>query len=132
MAGAQPELTGGRLNQAIANAAVHQHRKVTGHGPDKAQAFYRDNIVVVLMWGALTVGERTLAATGRLDAVRYIRDQLQITMRDALVDAIEHLTGQKVNAFLGDTHVEGELTAMLFVLDRPIGGAESPHTSGST
>jgi len=121
VAGSDPELTGGRLNRAIVNAAVQQHREVTGHGPSKAQAFYRENVVVVLMWGALTVGERNLAATGRTEAVRYIRDQLRDSMRAALLEAIERLTGAKVDAYLGDTNVERELTAMLFVLERPIG-----------
>jgi uncharacterized protein YbcI len=120
VAGGNPELTGGRLNRALVNAAVQQHREVTGHGPSKAQAFHRDNVVVVLMWGALTLGERNLAAMGRAEAVRYMRDQLRDSMRAALVEAIERLTGIKVNAFLGDTNVESEVTAMLFVLDRPI------------
>jgi uncharacterized protein YbcI len=111
----------GHLHRALVNAAVQQHREFTGHGPSKAQAFQRDNVVVVLMWGALTQGERSLAATGRVEAVRYIRDQLRDSMRAALVEAIERLTGTKVNAFLGDTNVEHELTAMVFVLDRPIG-----------
>jgi uncharacterized protein YbcI len=111
----------GHLHRALVNAAVHQHREVTGHGPSKAQAFHRENVVVVLMWGALTQAERSLAATGRVDAVRYVRDQLRDSMRAALVEAIERLTGSEVNAFLGDTDVEHELTAMVFVLDRPIG-----------
>lgn len=115
------ELAIGRLNRALVNAAVQQHREVTGRGPDKAQAFQRQNVVVVLMWGALTSGERNLAATGRVEAVRFMRDQLRDSMRSGLVDAIERLVGAKVDAFLGDTDVERDVTAMLFVLDRPSG-----------
>jgi uncharacterized protein YbcI len=125
--GGDPELTGSRLNRAIVNAAVQQHREATGHGPSRAQAFYRENVVVVLMWGALTVGERNLAATGRTEAVRYMRDQLRDSMGAALVEAIERLTGIKVTSYLGDTDIERELTAMLFVLDRPI----SPKDAGA-
>jgi uncharacterized protein YbcI len=115
------ELPGTRLDRTLVNAAVRQHRAVTGHGPSRAQAFHRENVVVVLMWGALTQGERSLAATGRVEAVRYMRDQLRDSMRAALVEAIEGLTGARVNAFLGDTDVEHELTALLFILDRPVG-----------
>jgi uncharacterized protein YbcI len=109
------------LHRALINTAVHQHRECTGHGPSRAQAFHRENVVVVLMWGALTQSERSLAATGRVEAVRYIRDQLRDSMRAALVQAVERLTGAKVNAFLGDTDVEHDLTAVVLVLDRPIG-----------
>jgi uncharacterized protein YbcI len=121
------EFTGPRLNRAIVNAAVRQHREVTGHGPSKAQAFHRENVVVVLMWGALTAGERSLAAAGRTEAVRYIRDQLRDSMRAGLVEAIERLTGIGVQAYLGDTNVECELTAMLFLLDRRITEGQGPH-----
>ena len=110
----------GQLDRALVRAAVQQHRDVTGHGPSRAQASHRDNVVVVLMWGALTQGERSLAATGRVEAVRYMREQLRDSMRAALVEAIEQVTGIGVNAFLGDTSVERELTALLFVLERPI------------
>jgi uncharacterized protein YbcI len=130
VSGGVSALAGSRLDRTLVNAAVQQHRAVTGHGPSKAQAFHRDNLVVVLMWGALTHGERNLAAMGRVEAVRYMRDQLRDSMRAALVEAIERLTGTKVNAFLGDTDVEHELTAMLFVLDPPIGRRveEAPPT----
>ena len=42
---ASPELwpRGGRLNQEIANAVVRIHKRFLGHGPSKAQAFFRHN-----------------------------------------------------------------------------------------
>jgi uncharacterized protein YbcI len=116
---AQP-LVGGALNQAIANAVVRNHTRLVGRGPTKAQAFYRHNIVVVVMRDALTVGERTLVADGRADAVHALRLGLQPAMQAELTDVVERLTGCTVEAFLSANHIAPDLAAQLFVLDRSI------------
>lgn len=110
----------GRLNQEIANAVVRRHKRFLGRGPTKAQAFYRDNIVVVVMEDILTDAERSLAAAGGREAVLGMRLRYQQTMRRDLVDAIEQLTGRHVEAFLSGNHIGPDLAAELFVLDRPI------------
>ena len=42
-------LFGGELNSAIVNAVVGVHSRRLRRGPTGASAFYRDNVVVVLM-----------------------------------------------------------------------------------
>jgi uncharacterized protein YbcI len=123
--------TGGRLNQAIADAVVHAYRRVLGRGPTRAQAFYHQSVVVVSMQETLTPAERALVADGRQAAVHEMRDQLQETMRPELVAAVEELTGRRVDAFTGATHLDPDLAFALFVLDRPVAGepvrpAEAP------
>jgi uncharacterized protein YbcI len=121
-----PGPASGRLNQDIANAVVRGHKRFLGRGPTKAHAFYRDNIVVVVMENNLTDAERRLAAAGDVDAVLAMRLRYQQTMRPDLVGAIERLTGLRVEAFLSGNHIGPDLAAELFVLDGPIADRVQP------
>lgn len=98
MSVANAVLTEGHLNQSLANAVVRAHRHHIGRGPTKAQAFFHHDIVVVLMHDILTAGEASLAAAGHERLVHRFRGELEQTMRPALVDAAEQLTGCHVQA----------------------------------
>jgi uncharacterized protein YbcI len=111
---------GGRLNQQIANAIVRSRKAFLGHGPTKAQAFYHDNVVVVVMEDNLTDVERRLADDGGSDAVLNMRLRYQQTMRPELVSAVERLTGCRVDAFVAGNHIAPDVAAELFILDRPV------------
>jgi uncharacterized protein YbcI len=112
--------TGGTLNQAIANAVVRRHNRIVGRGPSSAQAFHHDNVIVVVIRDALTQSERSLLAGGMADSVRRLRTDIQQAMRDPLVRDVEALTGGTVIAFMSATHLDPDLGAELFVLDRPV------------
>jgi uncharacterized protein YbcI len=114
---------GGELNAAIARAVVRIHRTQAGRGPTKAQAFYRHDVVVVLLEDTLTAVERTLVAHGREDVAIATRRALQDAMRAELVAAIELLTGCAVRAVLSDTQADPDVAAEVFLLDRPV----DPH-----
>jgi uncharacterized protein YbcI len=118
--------TGGRLNAAIANAVVRVHSEYIGRGPTRARAFYRHDMVVVVMQDALTTGERSIATAGKPEAVLELRRQYQEAMKAQMIAAIEELTGHKVVAFMSDNHIEPDISAELFILDRPIAGEHSP------
>jgi uncharacterized protein YbcI len=113
--------TGGELNAAVARAVVHHHSEHRGRGPTRAQAFHRGNILVVILQDAMTTAERSLAAGGHGDAVMRARDAFQETMGGELVEAIEELTGCSVTAFMSANHVDPDMSAEIFVLDRPPG-----------
>jgi uncharacterized protein YbcI len=118
----QERVTHGELNAAIARAVVSYHHEHLGRGPTKAQAFFSRDVVVVMLGDGLTATERTLASVGRGDAVLEMRQALRDTMREQLVSKIEALTGCKVLALLSATHLEPDVAADIFVLDRPIAG----------
>jgi uncharacterized protein YbcI len=120
MPGAVHSPTAGRLNQQIASVAVRGHKRFLGRGPTKAQAFFRRNVIVVIMEDTLTEAERRLAAAGEREAVLQMRRRCQQMMRPELVDAIEDLTGCRVEASMSGSHIEPDLAAELFVLDRPV------------
>jgi len=112
--------SGGSINQAIARAVAQGHSRVIGRGPTRVTAFYRHNIVVVVLEDPLTVSERSLVAAGRMDAVTEMRRQLQATMRAAVEEDVERLTRRAVLAFLSANHVDPDLAVEVFVLDGPV------------
>jgi uncharacterized protein YbcI len=114
------QLAGGELNCAIVNAVVSVHSRRLGRGPTGAQAFYRDNVVVVMMQDGLTHAERSLAALGDEDTVKRVREDCQDALRDEIVGAVEDLTGRHVLAFLSDQSVTPDVSTEVFVLDRPL------------
>jgi uncharacterized protein YbcI len=134
MAGEERATRGGSLNESIADAVVRSHTRCVGRGPRRALAFYRDNVVVVVLQGTLTKGEISLAADGRHAAVMRIRRQFGDLMRTELVDAIEALTGCAVLALISDNSIEPDLAVELFVLDRAVDGdwpARDDHGSSA-
>jgi uncharacterized protein YbcI len=108
------------LNAALARSVVRIQSRFAGRGPNKAQAFFRHNFVVVVMEDAMTTLEHSLARDGDPVAVLATRRQLQTAMRTALVAEVERLTRCRVLAFLSDNHIEPDVSAELFVLDRSI------------
>jgi len=122
---ARGPLIGGELNAAIATAVVRVHSTYAGRGPTRAQAFHTKNLVVLLLEDTMTQEERSLAAGGNKDTAWQMRRQLQSTMRASLIGAVEELTHCNVVAFMSDNHIEPDLAAELFVLDRPVLSAGS-------
>jgi uncharacterized protein YbcI len=110
----------GELAQAIADAVVRSHRRHVGRGASRAQAFYRHDVVVVVMRDTMTQAEATLAAAGRPEAVVDLRRELQQTMQAGLIEAVELLTSRKVEALMSATSVDPDITTEVFVLDRPV------------
>jgi uncharacterized protein YbcI len=111
---------GGELNAALVRELVHRNAAFTGHGPAKARAFYNGNVLVVILEGAMTPAEHSLAADGKSDVVLGMRREVQLALRPNLEEAVEELTGCRVLAFMSDSHVQPDITTEVFVLDRPV------------
>jgi uncharacterized protein YbcI len=120
MASEHHRTTGGHLNQEIANAVVRERKRAFGRGPVKAQAFFRQNIVVVVMEDTLSEAEHALAESGQQEEVLRMRLRLEATIRDRLIETVERLTGCRVEALMGTNHISPDLAADVFVLDRDI------------
>jgi uncharacterized protein YbcI len=117
-------LVGGELNRAIARAIARYIAHQFGRGPTRAQAFYHDNIMVIVLDGLLSQAERSLVTGGQADAVERMRRGFQELMRPYLRSSVERLTGCTVRAFLSANHFDPDVGAEVLVLDRPI--AEPP------
>jgi len=120
----------GELNAAITRAVVRVQSQYLGRGPTRAQTFYRGPVVVTVMENAMTKAEQSLVADGEIDTVLGMRQKFQRTMRADLVSEIERLTDRKVVAFMSGNHVDPDLAAELFVLDRAVAGQQDDHLPG--
>jgi uncharacterized protein YbcI len=122
-------LTGGELNAALARAIVRFYHDEMGRGPAQARAFYRDDVVVVMLEDTLTKPEQALKARGRGDAVLDLREVIQRAIREEIVAIVEGLTGRTVRAFLSANNLDPDLLCECFVLDRRLtGGVEDGAT----
>ncbi|MEA2377378.1 MAG: hypothetical protein QOD13_1285 [Thermoleophilaceae bacterium] len=117
---------GGDLNAAVARAVVRFHREETGRGPNKARAFYRDDIIVVVLEDLMTQAERSLVARGEYEAVMNMRAAFQRSIRTDLVGVIEQMTGASVRAFMSSNNLDPDIAVEVFVLDQPIGEGRPP------
>ena len=107
---------------AIADAVMRIHRERLGRGPTNARAFFRRNVVVVVMEDTMTRGEKSLAASGQAEGARAARAAFSEMMRPDLVAAVQELTGASVVAFLRDSSCEPDVAVHVFVLDRQVPG----------
>ena len=119
----EPGPQGGELNAAISDAVVTLLSEYTGRGPTKAHTSIRNDVVVVLLHDTLTKGERALVTRGRAEKVLELREEYQAAMRDDAIAAVTRLTGRSVQAFMSTNHIDPDLAAEMFVLDRRVGDA---------
>ena len=111
---------GGELNAALARAVVRLHHNYMGRGPSSARAFFRENVVVVVVEQVMTAAERSLAGSGRHGGVRDVHRDLIEVMRADMTVAVEDLTNRRVTALMSDIHVESDFASLVFVLDGSI------------
>jgi uncharacterized protein YbcI len=106
---------------AISNMVVSIYADYLGRGPTKARTYASDGVVTCLLEDTLTRAEQSLIESGREAAVLDVRNNLQATMRDELVKAMEKLTEQRVRAMISGTQLDPDVTTQVFVLDEARG-----------
>ena len=125
MTGIDAPLTGAELTHALSSTLVKSRRVATGHGPGRAQVFYRSNVVVVVMQDAMTRAEHRLDAQGKRSLVLAMRGELHESLHDELVADVARLTGRNVTARLTSAHLKPDISAELYVLDGPVAGEDA-------
>lgn len=100
----------------ISNAVVRLLSDYTGRGPTKARTYVHDELISVVLQDTLTKGERSLVRDGKTELVLATRKAYQTTMRGALIDAVEQISGRSVLAFLSDNHLDPDVAVESFVL----------------
>jgi uncharacterized protein YbcI len=113
----------GALRSAISQAIVKIHADHYGKGATQAKTYVWDNLVVTVLRDVLTVAERTLVDVGRTDTVHDVRNTFQCTMEATFREAIEHLTGRRVESFMSQVDANNGLGVEVFVLEPLEGGA---------
>lgn len=109
------ELSGDQL-AAVNDAAASLWAELHGTGPREVKSYLNDDMLFVVMYGAMTKQERTLAARGRADLVREIRMVFEDTVRDDFRSVVEGLTGRSVSAYQSQVLLEAEVTVEIFLL----------------
>ena len=126
------ELAEGEVLAQISQAMVQLHKECYGKGPTKARTYASDDLIVCVLEGGFTAGERTLRAHGREDAVVASREAFQDALRHRFVETIEGLVGRKVVTFISGVDPQTETSSELFVLaaDEPSTGDEHEAVRG--
>ena len=88
----------GQIAAAISNDVVRVLHAQTGRGPTHARTTISGDLVICVLADTLTVGERTLVASGQAQSVLDTRSLYQKAMRPELTAAVEILT-HRMRAF---------------------------------
>ncbi|MFL5860180.1 MAG: DUF2294 domain-containing protein [Solirubrobacteraceae bacterium] len=100
----------------ISNAISRLHKEFVGRGPTNSRTTIDGNLVVCLLEGGYTRAEQTLTANDKADLVHAARLGLQDAMRQAMIAAVEQITGRRVLSFMSANDLEQNLQVEVFVL----------------
>lgn len=100
----------------VSNAVASLHKQFVGRGPTNCRTTIDGNLVVCLLEGGFTQAEQTLAENDKEHLVTAERLGLQDAMRQALIAAVEQVTGTRVGAFMSANDLAHRLSAEIFVL----------------
>jgi uncharacterized protein YbcI len=100
----------------ISNAISRLHKEFIGRGPTNSRTTIDGNLVVCLLEGGYTRAEQTLTANDKGDIVAAGRLGLQDAMRQAMIAAVEQITGRRVYSFMSANDLEQNHQVEVFVL----------------
>lgn len=118
---AMPEQTAteqrGMQTAELSNAMVRIYKEQFGRGPTKAHTVYGGpNLVICTLENSLTPSERRMVDLGEHQRVRDIRTFFQHATEPAFIEAVEHITGRTVRAFVSGTDTEHDVSSEVFYL----------------
>jgi uncharacterized protein YbcI len=127
----EPEFHGGGSESTasrpleISNAISRLHKEFIGRGPTNSRTTIDGNLVVCLLEGGYTRAEQTLNANDKGDLVAAGRLGLQDAMRQAMIAAVEQITGRRVYSFMSANDLEQNHQVEVFVLTPEQGEVEN-------
>ncbi len=127
----KPEITDGDAATTvsrpleISNAISRLHKDFIGRGPTNSRTTIDGNLVVCLLEGGYTRAEQTLTANDKGDIVAAGRLGLQDAMRQAMIAAVEQITGRRVYSFMSANDLEQNHQVEVFVLTPEQGEVEN-------
>ncbi|MFL5825235.1 MAG: DUF2294 domain-containing protein [Thermoleophilaceae bacterium] len=114
-----PERTAedGRVLAAVSNRVVGLYKEYYGRGPTRVKSYMQDDILVVVLRGALLRAEQTLSEMGQGRAVLEQRVAFQEAIRDRFTAEVEEIVGRRVVGYMRGSQLAPDMSAELFVLD---------------
>jgi len=106
----------GEVCAAITQDVVHLYAQRFGRGPTQARTNLLDNAALCVLQDLATPAEQTLIDEGHLDAARSFRAEVRESLRQHLIQIVEHHTRREVVELLSDYRPESDIAALVFVL----------------
>ena len=100
----------------VSNAISRLHKQFIGRGPTNSRTAIDGDLVVCLLEGGFTRAEQTLNDNDKQDLVVAGRVGLQESMRQAMIAAVQEITGRRVRSFMSANDLEHNLQTEIFVL----------------
>lgn len=107
------------LLDEISRSVVGLYKEHIGQGPTKARTYICDDLVVCVLQGSFSTGERTLLKHGKTGAVLSHRHALEGAMRQPLIDTVEQLVGRRVMGLTSGVQPDAEISTEVFLLEPP-------------
>lgn len=101
----------------LSNAISRLHKQFIGRGPTNSRTTIDGDLVVCLLEGGFTVAEQTLGDNDMQELVVAGRVGLQDSMAQAMIEAVQEITGRHVRSFMSANDVEHNLQTEVFVLE---------------
>ena len=110
---------GAALTDAISAAVVELYAEFYDHERTTATTYINDNVVVCVLEDILSASESRQVADGAGRDVIDGRIAFQEGAQDEFTQAVEHLTGRRVTAFLSANQTNPGVACELFFLEAP-------------
>jgi uncharacterized protein YbcI len=113
----EASLTGDQTLAAVTQAMVAFHQRYHHREPVTAKTLMLgDDLLACVLGGVYTDVEQTMIEIQRRTIVQETRNEFQNAMQAKFIDAVEHLTGRNVLAFISNHHVGPDVEIELFLL----------------
>ena len=105
------------LETRIADQIALLQADYYGVPPKGARAYViPGEIVVVVLRETFTPAEKVLIHHGDAEAIQHSRRRFQQLSRENFAAVVEQATGEQVDSFLSETHLENEVAVEIFLL----------------
>lgn len=105
------------LETRIADQIALLQAEYYGIAPKRARAYLiPGEIIVVVLRETFTPAERMLISHGDADAIQHSRRRFQQLSAESFVAVVEQATGEQVESFLSETHLENEVAVEIFLM----------------
>jgi|SoiMethySBSTD1v2_1073268.scaffolds.fasta_scaffold637249_3 uncharacterized protein YbcI len=109
----------GELLVALSNRIVAIYKELYGKGPVKVRCWYLDDVVLCVLREPLTRSEQTFVEIGHGDRVALQRDSFHQVAGPVFMEAVEELTGRRVDTVLDATDEQKNVSTLVFLLESP-------------
>jgi uncharacterized protein YbcI len=116
--------TASSTSSAISKAVIALLSEYTGRGPTKARTYINEDLIVVVLYDALTSEERAIVRDGGTDLVLSARQAFQKAMRPELIATVERFSGRSTSTCMSHNHLDPDIVVESFVL--------APRTNGAS